>query len=353
MSDISAVDKNFKLETAIEREGLTFYDIENSPIRLYGVWHDGVQYRRVPADVAEATSPGVATLSVHTAGGRIRFITDSPYLVIKYSVPSMHSFNHMALAGTSGFDIYERVGTRDCYRKSIIPTMSSKEHEGVVDFSGEGKRLITVNFPLYNPVAKVYVGIKEGSALEAAPDHKVELPMVFYGSSITQGGCSSRPGTCYPAVLSRRYDANYINLGFSGNGKGEPAIREYMASIKMSVFILDYDFNAPTNEHLIATHKPLYEAVRKTNPDIPIIMMARPSFSRAAGILKRNEIIEETYKYAKANGDDNVYFISSNKLVELCEDDGTVDGTHPTDLGFRSMAFAVAEVLDKLLERMM
>lgn len=353
MSDISKIDKNFKIETSIEREGLTFYDIEEKPFRIYGVWHDGVQYRRVPKDVAEATSPGVAGLATHTAGGRFRFVTDSPYVVIKYSVPSMHPMNHMALAGSSGFDLYERIENREYYRKSFIPTLASKEHEGVVDLWEEKKRVLTVNFPLYNPVSKVYVGIKEGSVLEAAPDYTVSLPMVSYGSSITQGGCASRPGNSYQAVISRRYDADYINLGFSGNGKGEAAIREYIASIKMSAFILDYDFNAPTNEHLLATHKPLYEAVRATNPDIPILMLARPTFARNAGIARRNEIIEDTYKYAQQNGDSNVYFIPSHKLVELCEDDGTVDGTHPTDLGFRSMANAISNILDGLFRRMM
>ncbi len=352
-TDISKIDKNFKVETQIEREGLRFYNIEQEPFRIFGVWHDGELYRRVPRDVAEATSPGVAGLSMHTAGGRFRFVTDSPYVVVKYIMPSIHPMPHMALTGSSGFDLYERVGERENYIKTFVPTRGAVEHEGVIDFSVQKERIFTANFPLYNPISSVYVGIKEGSVLKAAPDYTVKLPMVSYGSSITQGGCASRPGNSYQAVISRRYDADYINLGFSGNGKGEDAIRDYMGTLEMSAFILDYDHNAPTGEHLKATHRPIYEAVRRKNPEIPILMLARPAFNRSAGIDSRNAIIKETYDFAKSNGDNNVYFISSYELMELCEDNGTVDGSHPTDLGFRSMADAISKVLDGLFRRMM
>jgi hypothetical protein len=174
--------------------------------------------------------------------------------------------------------------------------------------------------------------------------------MVSYGSSITQGGCASRPGNAYQAVISRRYDADFINLGFSGSAKGEEAMKNYLASLRMSCFLFDYDHNAPNPDHLRATHKPIYEAVRRTNPDIPIIMMPRPEFFYTRGIEIRNEIVKATYDYAKACGDENVYFIPSHELMAICEDNGTVDGSHPTDFGFFSMARAMIKVLDKLFE---
>ena len=349
MPDIASIDKNFKIETNIERENIKFYDAKEAPIRLFGVWHDGDCYRRVPADVAENTSEGVVFHAKATAGGRIRFITDSPYVILKVKYPSVGLMGHMPRSGSAGFDMYVNKDGRECYTKSFIPT-GADVFDGVVDFSETKERLITINFPLYNGVKEVYVGINADYSIKSAPDYSVALPMVSYGSSITQGGCASRPGNAYQAVISRRYDADFINLGFSGSAKGEEAMRNYIASLPMSCLLLDYDHNAPNPDHLRATHKPIYEAVRKANPDIPIIMMPRPEFFYTRGIEIRNEIVKATYDFAKANGDENVYFIPSHELMALCEDNGTVDGSHPTDFGFFSMAKAMISVLDKLFE---
>lgn len=349
--DIASIDKNFKIETNIEREKLKFYDVKVAPVKLYGVWHDGESYRRVPKDVAENTSPELVTSSLKTAGGRIRFITDSPYVVIKAFYPFITVFGHMPRAGTSGFDLYVNEGGREIYKKSLFPPNNTDlSFDAVFDFPDSRERLITINFPLYNPLNELYLGIHSDSKIKHAPDYTVKLPIVSYGSSITQGGCASRPGNSYQAMLSRRYDADFTNLGFSGVARGEAAIRNYIASLPMSAFIFDYDYNAPTPEYLKETHKPFYEAVRKTHPDIPILMMGHPEFHSNDMVVKRNAVVKETYDYALLNGDKNVYYIHSRELFALCEDGGTVDGVHPTDFGFRSMAEAMAKILDKLFE---
>ena len=349
MSDIASIDKNFAIETNIQREKIKFYDAKCATVKLFGVWHDGEGFRRVPKDVAEATNEGVQRLSTNTAGGRIRFITDSPYVILKVVYPSYHFLSHMPKTGVSGFDLYVTEEGRENYKKTFIP-LASTTFDGVVDFPDSKERCITINFPLYNDVREVYVGVHEEHNLKAAPDYKINVPMVFYGSSITQGGCASRPGNTYQAIISRRYNSDFVNLGFSGSAKGEAAMRDYVASLPMSAFILDYDFNAPTDEHLLETHKPFYDSVRKAHPDIPIVMMARPVFFNSPELESRNNIIKATYDYARKNGDENVYFIPSASLMELCEDNGTVDGCHPTDLGFKSMANAVIKVLDNVFE---
>ena len=137
-------------------------------------------------------------------------------------------------------------------------------------------REITINFPLYNGIESLYIGIDEHSTLEKAAPYKMEKPIVFYGSSVTQGACASRPGTCYPSLLSRWLDADFINLGFSGNDKGEPALAHYIASLEMSAFVYGYGYNARTIEHYKNTYYPFYEIIRKKNPELPIIMMSSP-----------------------------------------------------------------------------
>ncbi len=349
---ISEIDPNFKVETQNAREGLKIYNALSEPFRVYGVFHDGKQYRRVPEDVAESTNPGVVRLSKHTAGGRVRFVTNSPYVYLKPMMPNASRWMHMPATNSMGFDLYVLENGRYTHRKTFVPPYDFVDtYDGVVDFSGEEERLITINFPTYGQVYDLFIGVKEGCVLKAAPDFKYEKPIVYYGSSITQGGCASRPGTTYQAFIDRRFDSNHINLGFSGNGRGEQAMAEYIASLDPSIFVMDYDHNAPTLEHYIETHEPFYKTVRAACPDIPIIIMTRPKpkFRLSWQELERIKVARKTYNNAKRRGE-NVYFIPGYKLTKLCGDEGTVDLTHPTDLGFRSMADGLGEVLAKILK---
>ena len=355
MAEIINVDPNLKVEADVEREGLTFFDAKSAPIRLYGVFHDGEFYRRIPDGVAKNTNPGVVRLAIDTAGGRARFITDSPYVAIKTVMPPMPKYSHMPRTAESGFDMYVTENKAHKRLKTFVPPVNFEVgYGGVYDFSGERKpRLITLNFPLYNPVNELYIGIKEGSALLPPTDYTVEKPIVYYGSSITQGGCASRPGASYEAIISRRYDANYINLGFSGNGKGEPAMAEYIAELEMSAFVFDYDHNAPTVEHYAKTHEPFFKTVRAKNPELPIVIMTRPKGKAvlSEAEYRRIDIARATYNNAVAEGDKNVYFIPGYELAHLESDEGTVDGTHPTDLGFYFMAERLGKTLDGIFKK--
>jgi hypothetical protein len=212
-------------------------------------------------------------------------------------------------------------------------------------------RVVTVNFPNYGSIDEVLVGIEEGATLLEAPDYKYETPAVFYGSSITQGGCASRPGMSYESILSRKLDLNYINLGFSGNALGEDSMAEYIADLDMSVFVYDYDFNAPTPEHLKANHEKMFLKIREKNPELPIIIMTRPRHEKQLqpSEWERIEIARETYENAKARGE-LVYFIPGYELMELAGDDGCVDLCHPTDLGFASMARRLSVELRKFIK---
>ena len=204
--------------------------------------------------------------------------------------------------------------------------------------------------PLYNAVKKVYVGVKKGYVREAA-EPLVGAPVVYYGSSITQGGCASRPGCSYQAILHKDMKTPFVNLGFSGNAKGEDAIMDYIANLDMSVFVYDYDHNAPNPEHLRNTHYKGYKKVREAHPDMPIIMMTRPKYYLSAEELARNEVVRESFGRAVSEGDKNVYFIDGRELLdpEMIEW-SLVDGCHPADCGFFGMAKRIAPILKNLVK---
>ena len=124
---------------------------------------------------------------------------------------------------------------------------------------------------------------------------------------------------------------------------------DYICKLDMSIFVYDYDFNAPTVEHLQATHEKLYLSVREAHPDIPILLMCKPRFVVNENARQRMEVIRRTYENAKAAGDENVYLLTGPELMAIAGYDGMVDGVHPNDLGFFSMAQAVVKVLKPLL----
>ena len=349
MSNIALVDSNFKVESKIKEKDIRFYDVNQAPFQIYGVFYDSGKFRRLPESVSKTVSEGVHVLHSRTSGGRVRFKTDSPYIAINAKMPIISKMSLFALTGSAGFDLYVRDET-DKYAGTFIPPYTIKDgYESIIYFNSSQMREITINFPLYSEVSELYIGLRDGALVGEPKPYKTEKPIVYYGSSITQGGCASRPGNCYQSIVSRRLDADFINLGFSGNAKGEPEIAEYIRDLDMSVFVYDYDHNAPTAEHLKNTHEKMYRTIRDAKPDLPIVLMSRPKLCLTDDEKLRFEIIKKTYEDAKAAGDANVYLIGGDTLMALAKDDGTVDGCHPNDWGFASMAKAVGDLLERII----
>ena len=352
MADISKIDKNLAVRETINREGLAYYDIEQEPFRIYGVKKENGMFRRLPEEVAKTVNEGVYSLHANTAGGRVRFITDSARFAVHAEIEQLPGFPHMPVTGYAGLDLYAKPEDEpEYYAFTFVPPATIQdgyESERTLP-DGRKKRLITINFPLYSSLTKLYIGLEEDATLEAAPDYTYEVPFVTYGSSITQGGCASRPGNCYQHILTRKLDAHHINLGFSGSARAEDTIIEWLRNLEMSVFIQDYDHNAPTVEHLRATHEKLFRAVRESQPELPIIIMNRPKHRLNEEEKERLEIIRTTYRHAVEAGDRNVYLIENSALTERIGTEGTVDNCHPNDAGFANMAEAVLPVLQKIL----
>ncbi len=353
-NDMAKIDPNFSTKDTASKDGMIFYNADEKPFRIYGVFRDGDRYRRIPTGLAESISENTVKLHANTAGGRVRFETTSSKIVVRGELGRVGRMAHFALTGSTGFDVYYEDNGRQRYLGTVVPPFGIQPDETIektLVLPADGKsRLITVEMPLYSDVKNLWIGLEDGASLTRAKDYRIEKPVVSYGSSITQGGCASKPGSSYQAILSHKLDCNYINLGFSGNAKGDPAMAEYIAGLDMSVFLLDYDHNAPTVEHLAATHENFFKTVRNKNPDLPILMMGRPKHFLTDDEKKRLDVIRTTYQNAVDAGDRNVYLLTGPELMsDLVSDNGTVDNAHPTDSGFLSMAMALEPLLTKLL----
>ena len=348
MQDISKVDKNFIVETDLSRDDIVFYDVKENPFCLFGVFYEDGCYRRMPEETARAVSDGVRILHNHTAGGRLRFVTDSPYVAISVVMPPVAHSSHMPATGKWGFDMY----MNGVYVQNFVPPtpLPRDGYDSLRDLPGEGEREVTINFPNYHVVNELRLGLKEGSSFRPIPEAKKKKRVVFYGSSITQGGCVSRPGMAYPSILANKLDVDIINLGFSGNAKGEDTMCDYVASLPMDFFVMDYDHNAPNYEHLKNTHERFFRRFREKNPTTPVLFLSAPNVRIDTGMDSRREIVRATYENALADGDKNVYYIDGYDLFgeedwDLC----TVDGCHPTDLGHYRMAMKILPILKNAL----
>lgn len=346
MKSIAEIDKNFEIPLTVNKTNVKFYSALSAPFTVCGLLYQNGRFRRIPEEISQTVSKNVHQLSANTAGGRIRFRTNSTCVVIHTKMTGIGKMSHFALCGSSGFDLY----VDNEYYKSFLPPFNITDgYQGVVELGEAAEREITLHFPLYSNVNELYIGLDDSATLTEANPYQITKPIVCYGSSITQGGCASRPGNAYPAILSRWFNVDSLNLGFTGNAKGEPAIAEYIAGLPMSVFVYDYDHNAPSVEHLKNTHEAMFKTVRNANPTLPIIMLSRPKYTLTHEEEERLAIIRKTYENALANGDKNVYFIDGKTLMQYAKNEGTVDGCHPTDFGFYSMAQTLASLLETIL----
>lgn len=349
--DVTRIDRNFLAGSRIDRTDIRWVNVLEAPIRLHGlaVTEPG-RFWRLPEGLIDSVSPGVAAMARCTAGGRVRFRTDSPFIAFRGWLVNTGSMPHMPLTGSAGTDVFINGRSVTTFRP-----LNDREggFEGLADV-GEGMKDVEMNLPLYNGITDAWVGLHRCAVLEAPRPYGVEKPLVFYGSSITQGGCASKPGNSYPAFLGRWLDADHVNLGFSGSARGEAAMAHYVAGLEMSAFILDYDHNAPDTAHLLATHEQFYRIIRQAQPGLPMVMVSKPDGDgdprqRA----ERREIIRATYEHARAAGDERVWFIDGETFFgERDRDACTMDGTHPNDLGFYRMAEGFLPVLREALTQL-
>ncbi|MBQ8395037.1 MAG: hypothetical protein IJX49_05635 [Clostridia bacterium] len=253
---IEKLDRNFDLREKVVSNGEKTYTIPSSPFDLYGVYYDSKAngFVRMDLDIASKISEGVCALSRHTAGGRLCFRTDSATLKITVTYSVLGIMSHMPLTGSSGFSLCERTKHGEVRVKQLAPLYTDEKGFSATTQLRGGMREYILYFPLYNDVFSLQITLDKNARVEHGSGYRNVLPILYYGSSITQGGCASRPDNSYQALICRRNGIDFINLGFSGNAKAESEMISYLGGIDCSLFVCDYDHNAPTAAYLKDTH---------------------------------------------------------------------------------------------------
>jgi lysophospholipase L1-like esterase len=262
---------------------------------------------------------------------------------------NMHAF------GQTGVDLY----ADGIYRGTAIAGKDAKprvpkEH---VYFKQQPavSREITLYLPLYMGVKVQGIGLDPDARIERPKPFALAKPVVFYGTSITQGGCASRSGMSYQAILGRMLNIDFVNLGFSGNGLGEPELAHTVAGIDAACFVMDFAQNNPTVESLTQAYAPFLEAIRAQHVETPILVItpiysAREAWSSDARLEGMRELIRQVAARRIVAGDRHIEIVEGTDVLGPSRGDGLVDGTHPNDLGFHWMAEGLAGRLAKMLD---
>lgn len=340
-----------------QEAGTSWYDLQLLETEGQG-WEDTKSdYDRLPAKAESVVRDSVWNLSRHSAGIAVRFVTDATTLKARWTLTSASlAMPHMPATGVSGLDLYVR-DDEGTWRWLACGRPSGQTSNATL-FSNipAGTREYMLYLPLYNGVTKVELGLPEGAMLAHPPARPAanQKPIIFYGTSITHGACASRPGMPHPAILGRRFERPVINLGFSGNGRMEPEVAELMAEIDAAVYVIDClpNINADT---VRANTAKCIAILREAHPETPILLVEDRTYSDAFLVQSKanrnrtsREALQKVYQELIDAGTKSLYYLPGDHLLGD-DNEGTVDSSHPTDLGFMRQADAFAEVLQPIL----
>ena len=353
-SSIASSQLPSPLSPQASSDSISWYAVSNWGVEGRG-WSDVKRFfDRLPAKAEGVVREKVWDLSRHSAGMSCRFTTDAPEIQVRYALllPRLE-MPHMPATGVSGVDLdtlledgqWRWIGT-------ALPTQP-RVFAKIIQAMTPERRTYMLYLPLYNGIDSLEIGVTRNASFEPIEPRSAR-PIVFYGTSIMQGACASRPGLTIPAILGRRLNVPIINLGFSGNGKMDPEVGSLLTELDASVFVLDCLPNL-TPQETAERAEPFVRRLREAKPATPILLVEDRVFPNAVvqpdrlnGHQKRHVALREAYERIISSGVKDLYYLEGDGLLGK-DGEATVDGSHPTDLGMMRYADAYEKVLKTIL----
>ena len=316
-------------------------------------------YGRLPDSLKGKVRDELWNLGRNSAGMAVRFCTNARRIDVRWKNHSVFNMNHMTATGIRGLDLYcLQDNSQWVFVNSAKPRERRNNQSKIIDNLDGMEREYMLYLPLYEGIDSLEIGVDD-KALIGKP--KVALPVedkpvVWYGTSITQGGCASRPGMAATNIVERRLNRVVVNLGFSGNGRLDPEVAEVMAKHDAGLYVMDMLPNC-TNDMINEKVERFYTILRKARPNTPILLVENPIFPPSRydsetrkAINDKNATLAKFYKKFRAAGDKNVFFVSSADMIGT-DNEGTVDGIHFTDLGFERCADYMTPIIKRHLRK--
>lgn len=336
-----------------ERDTMKYLDGQS--FTIIGKYHSEKNYARFPKNYESKLRKDVWDLGQHSAGISIRFRTNARDIIVRWTVLGDNTMDHMPATGIKGIDLYAFVDNKWKYISTGRVKGKVNQFTMVRGNSGVFREYL-LNLPLYDGIDSLSIGVNNNAEI-TLPSEKYLIdkkPVVYYGSSIAQGGCASRPGMAYTNILSRMLDRSFINMGFSGSGTFDIPVGEAMSEINASLYIIDCNPNTKT-DLVYQRAVDLVKFLKEKRPEIPILLVE--GFYYVSGFgdpvesdqAKKNAELKRAYNTLREAGLKLIYYRKGQGLIGD-DYEGTVDGVHPNDLGMMRMAESLRPTIQRLLK---
>ena len=293
----------------------------------------------------------------HSTGLAVLFKTDSRNITAKWVTSDSEVRANMTTVSQKGLDLYIRQDGEWVFAGIGTPSVKAGQldvHESlIVGNMAEGMKECLLYLPMFDRVDSLSIGIDEDAVIESM-ENPFRFKIIFKGSSITHGISASRSGMTYPARFGRDNGYDVCNLGFSGKSKLQKEFAQILAEAHADAFIFDA-FSNPSATEIRERFDEFVDVIRAAHPYTPLIFLQTER--RETRNFNQNTEKRESDKQAAAEEvvrrrmqtDKNIYFIDSEGF--LGEDHvGTVDGTHPNDIGFSRMLDCIEPAIIEILE---
>ena len=346
----------FAQSTLLTNEEIDWFDVKEIGVEGKGWTNTKRFFDRLPPKAEGMVRDPVWNLSRHSVGMCMRFVSDSPNIYVRYKLYSEKlAMPHMPATGVSGLDLYAEDGKGIDRWVAVVMPEKQKIDTAIAEGLSPGTRRYTLYLPLYNGIDDLEVGVLKGSKFSPLALRQ-ERPILFYGTSIIQGACASRPGLAFPAILGRRFRRPTINLGFSGNGQMEIEVASLLSELEPCAYVIDCLPNM--NETTVSERAvPFVKKIRASHENTPILLVEDRSFTNTSFFpktkihhQKSRRALKKAYVELKNAGIGNLYYLDGDYL--LGEDgEAATDGSHPNDLGMVRYADAYEPVLRSMLKQ--
>ena len=345
-----AMDVNKKAAADLDWHNVMEWGVEGRilPDQERQRWFD-----RLPSSAESVVSPSVWSLSRDSAGMMVRFKTDATAVHVHYKVTKSNlGMPHMPATGVSGVDLYARDANGNWKWVQVTKPATQEVKAEIIKGLAPGYREYAAYLPLYNGVEFMSIGVKKGSQFEGLKPR--EKPIVFYGTSITHGACASRPGMVHTGILGRRLDLPIVNLGFSGNGRMDKEVGDYLIQIDAAAYVIDCLPNMGPAD-VAAKCIPLVQQLRAAKPNIPIVLVEDRRFTNDWILPDKQQFhtdnhaaLRTAFEQLQKDGVSKLYYIPGDNLYGD-DTEGATDASHANDLGFMRQAEIFEPILRKAL----
>jgi hypothetical protein len=326
-------------------EGLGFGDVK-SP------------YDRLPVRAEGVVRPEVWNLSRDSAGALVRFTAATTAIHARWSLTnkSLAGVNITAIA-SSGLDLYARAdGGRWHWLGIGRPKQFPANTDALINGISAAQREFMIYLPLRNGVTSLEIGVPKGSTISPGTARPAgSKPIVFYGTSLTHGTSAGLGDMTRLSMLWRTFNREVIKRGFSGNARVEPEVLRFVAELDPAVFVLDCLPNMDAKDVSERT-VPGVKLLREAHPATPILLVEDRNYETGFLVQTRREsndanhaALREAYAALQKDKVPALYYLKADDLLGH-DGEGTIDGSHPTDLGFTRQAAEFEKVLRKILK---